>query len=45
MTSAVVKHSTKGRKEEKKKKKAQGGGGKKRESPTLRDYEYLILLD
>lgn len=44
MTSAVVKRSTKGRKEEKK-KKAQGGGGKKRESPTLRDYEYLILLD
>lgn len=44
MTSAVVKCSTKGRKEEKK-KKAQGGGGKKRESPTLRDYEYLILLD
>lgn len=44
MTSAVVKRSTKGRKEEKK-KKAQGGGGKKRECPTLRDYEYLILLD
>lgn len=44
MTSAVVKHSTKGRKEEEK-KKAQGGSGKKREYPTLRDYEYLILLD